>query len=101
MLESRIDIGGQLAKGRETGRSSHRTAVERPAVAHRTGTPGIEDLHHVCPATERREGISTPDDLAEGRQVGPHAEPSLRAAVPDPERDDLVEDQQRSVAFGE
>src|SRR2546421_459591 len=40
-------------------------------------------------------------DLADRRQMGPAADPLLPPAPPDPERDDLVEDQHDAVALGE
>ena len=90
------------------GRGVSSRRVARPAAAA-TGLPlnvppwltapgpsRVEDRHDVGPAAERRERVAAPDDLAERRQVRPDAEALLRAAGRDPERDDLVEDQQRA-----
>ena len=70
-------------------------------MAHRAGPPRVEDGHHVLAAAERRERVAAADDLAQGRQVGPHAVALLGTTVRDPERDDLVEDQQGAHALGE
>src|SRR5256885_7427083 len=43
--------------------------------------------HDVGPAAEGADRQAAADDLAERRQIGPDAEPLLRPAPPDPERD--------------
>ena len=95
VVEPRVGVGRQLAQGREARRRRDRAAVERAAVADGARATSVEDAHDVGPAAERRERIAAADDLAERRQVGPDPEPLLGAARRDPERDDLVEDQER------
>jgi len=69
-------------------------------VAHRARSPGVEAIHDLGPAAERREGVAAADDLAERREVRPHAELALGTVRPNPERDDLVEDQDRADLGG-
>src|SRR5204863_782046 len=78
-----------------------RTAVECPAMADRARPSLVEDVHHVGPPTERGKGVPAADDLAKRGEIGPDAEQRLGAAMRHPERDDLVEDQQRSVTVRE
>ena len=63
--------------------------------------PGIELVHDVGPAAERRQRIAAADDLAQRREVGPDPEPALRPVRPDPERDDLVEHEQGADPVGD
>ena len=69
-------------------------------MAQRTGPPGVEAIHDLGPAAERRERIAAADDLAERRQVRPDAEHALGPVRSDPEGDDLVEDQDRPDPIG-
>ena len=78
-----------------------RAAVERAAMADRARPSRVEDGHDVRTAAERGERVAAADDLAERRQVRPDPEALLGAAGRDPERDDLVEDQQRAGPVGE
>src|SRR3954454_6035389 len=96
LIEPGVRFGRQLAQRREAGRGRDRTAVERAAVAYRSLSPGVVDGHHVGTAAERRQRVAAPDDLAERREVRPDAEPALRSAWSDAERDDLVEDEERA-----
>ena len=65
------------------------------------GPARIELVHDVSPAPERCERVAAAYDLAEGGQVGPYAEQTLRATRSDPEGDHLVEDQQRAGPIGQ
>ena len=93
-----VAVRRQLAQRREAGRRRDGVAVERPAVAHRARPPGVEAVHDLGPAAERRERVAAADDLAERREVRRDAEQALGPVRPDPERDDLVEDQHRADA---
>ena len=95
-VEPFVGIGGQFAQCRQPGGRGNRVTVERAAVADRSRSPRIEDLHQVPPPAERRQGVAAADDLAQRRQVRPDAHALLGPAMADPERDDLVKDEQRT-----
>src|SRR3954447_6492709 len=99
--EPRVARGRELAERRESRRGRNGTAIERAAMADRAGPSRVEDRHHVFAATERRERIAASDDLPERGEVGADPVQLLRATPCDPERDDLVEDQQGARAIGE
>ena len=99
-IEPVVHVRGQLAQRRQPGGRGDRAAVERAAVADRARPPRVELGHDVRATPERRQRVAAADDLAERRQVGTHPEPALRPARPDPERDDLVEHEQRPDPLG-
>ena len=90
----------QPAQHGEPGRGRERVPGERAGlvdVADRR-----EPLHQLGATAERREREAAADDLAEDRQVGPHAVQLLRPAARDPEAGDhLVEDEQRARRVAE
>ena len=95
-----VPVGRQESQGREARGGADGIAVECPAVAQRPRPAGIEAIHDLGPSAERSERIAAADDLAKRRQVRPNTEDALGAVRADPERDDLVEDQNGSDAIG-
>src|SRR5205823_3614200 len=78
-----------------------RVPVERPVVLDVLGSSGIEDLEDVGSASESSDGEAASDDLAEHREVGRDVQELLGTALREPEGDDLVEDEHRSVTGAE
>src|SRR5207253_9719924 len=101
-VEARVRRGRQRVEGGDARGHRRRVRVERPAMADaRRALARVVGAHDVGPATEGADGQAAADDLAERREVGPDAEPLLRPAPRNPERDDLVEDQNDPVALRE
>ena len=83
-----------LEQRREAGGHRHRIAGERTRLIH--GSLGRDESHQLRAPAVRADRHPAPDDLAERREIGPHAQPRLRAARRDAEpRHHLVEDQER------
>src|SRR2546423_1604502 len=85
----------ELGERRESRRGGDRVAVVGATVGQRPTAPLVEERHDVLAATECRQCVAAANDLAQCREVRTNAGTALRAAMPDAERDDLVEDQQR------
>ncbi len=90
----------QLGERRAAGGDGERVSRQRPRLVDRAS--GGDPPHQVARAGVGGERQAAADHLAEGGQVGGHAEQRLRASPADPEAGHhLVEDQQRAVAVAE
>ena len=90
----------QVERG-EAGGGRERVPRQGAGLVH--GPERREVVHDLGPPTEGAHVEAAADDLAEAGEVGPDAEPALRAASAHPEAGDhLVEDQERTdaVALG-
>src|SRR5439155_11314182 len=80
-VEPHVRLRRQRVQRRDTGGHRHRVRVEGAAVADPGATLArVVEVHDVASAAEGADGQAAADDLAEGREIGPDAEPLLGAA---------------------
>lgn len=90
---------GEEAAPRHAGGYAHGVIVERARVPQAAGA-GVEYGQDVAPAAEGAAAHPAADALAQRQQVGADAEGEPAAAVREPGRRDLVEDEERAVRRG-
>src|SRR5207302_8562421 len=89
-----VEAWRELVRRGQAGGHAERVAVVGSALRDAWLPPRVEQLHHVCAATERGDRQPAADDLAQGREVRRHAVQLLCPTWFDPGRDDLIEDQE-------
>ena len=91
-------LGRQHLHGLQARGGGHGIAVEGAGVGHGGCRAVGEEGHDVVSPPEGPDRHPAADDLAQGREIGDHAVVFLSSSGGDPERDDLVENEQDAQA---